>query len=269
MTEVELAKRCCSGKHGKLKLAAAIFALLSCIAVVIALVTCTLTTSCHLLSNQQSSSAQSGAVTEAAVRRSTESCPVQYKSGSDLTDQVSVNFTQPLLFGGYYDRCSAGCQSRQDEWGQRCKLDPTSKIAWGLCETWQRPRILQEAMKIDNGALMQFGPCDMYPYLGNRTLWLIGDSHMKSFYFAIRCFLMDFWDHNLGECAASNSPLLQLQLHTAALFPQQQQNLTQLTKPRCILHQDLMAASRVCFIHTVRGEMLISDDPEVSTRTVE
>jgi hypothetical protein len=42
------------------------------------------------------------------------------------------------------------------------------------------------------------------------------DSLMKNYYYAIRCFLLDFWQHSLGECAPSASPNLHRGIYQAA-----------------------------------------------------
>jgi hypothetical protein len=39
---------------------------------------------------------------------------------------------------------------------------------------------------------------------------------MKHQYYALRCFLLDFWDHSLGECAPSASPAANEALWRAA-----------------------------------------------------
>lgn len=83
---------------------------------------------------------------------------------------------------------------------------------------------------------------------------------MKSTYTAIRCIMMDFWDHAQGECAATSDPELQLQLHKAELYAPRKLPLSQITEPRCI---HLIGGGRICFLHAVRGEVLVSGDRQV------
>ncbi|KAF6255121.1 hypothetical protein COO60DRAFT_1462371 [Scenedesmus sp. NREL 46B-D3] len=75
-------------------------------------------------------------------------------------------------------------------------------------------------MRAANDALgagpARLSPCQLLAYLKCRTLWLIGDSHMKHQYYALRCFLLDLWDHSLGECAVSGSAGVEQALWTAA-----------------------------------------------------
>lgn len=91
-------------------------------------------------------------------------------------------------------------------------------------------------------------------------LVLYRDSHMKSTYTAIRCIMLDFWDHSQGECAASSDAAQQLELHKAELFAPRNLTLLDITEPRC-LH--LLGGGRICFLHAVRGETLVSGDTQV------
>jgi hypothetical protein len=89
------------------------------------------------------------------------------------------------------------------------------------------------------------------------------DSLMKNYYFAIRCFMLDFWDHSLGECQVSNSIDTERAIYHAAdtniSNPQGARVITDL--PRCIW---LLAGGRICWVHSVRGEELADPDPQVS-----
>jgi hypothetical protein len=44
------------------------------------------------------------------------------------------------------------------------------------------------------------------------------DSHMKSTFTAIRCIMMDLWDHAQGECAAITKAEGQLELHKVGVW---------------------------------------------------
>lgn len=80
---------------------------------------------------------------------------------------------------------------------------------------------------------------------------------MKSTYTAIRCIMLDFWDHSQGECAASSDAQQQLQLHKAELFAPRNLSLIDMTEPRCI---HLLGGGRICFLHAVRGEVMVSNN---------
>jgi hypothetical protein len=83
---------------------------------------------------------------------------------------------------------------------------------------------------------------------------------MKNTYTAIRCVMLDFWDHSQGECAASSDAAQQLELHKAELFAPRKLTLMDITEPRCI---HLLGGGRICFLHAVRGEVLVSGDRQV------
>jgi hypothetical protein len=80
---------------------------------------------------------------------------------------------------------------------------------------------------------------------------------MKSTYTAIRCIMLDFWDHSQGECAASSNTEQQLALHKAELFAPRNLSLIDMTEPRCI---HVLGGGRVCFLHAVRGEVMVSNN---------
>lgn len=185
------------------------------------------------------------------------SCPVQYAvtMRTRHEEDASVNVTAPLLLGGAAVACTCGCQPRDSLWSESCRMDPTSRTTWGLCEPQQRRALVELATNLYNGSMLQFHPCDLYQLIKGRTLWLIGDSHMKSTYTAIRCIMLDFWDHSQGECAASSDPAQQLELHKAELYAPRNLSLAEITEPRCI---HLIGGGRICFLHAVRGEVLVS-----------
>jgi hypothetical protein len=106
---------------------------------------------------------------------------------------------------------------------------------------------------LGGGSILDLSPCDLLPYLRGRTLWLIGDSHSKTFYRALQCFLIDFWDHT--ECQAS---------------PQDSFNAQLLRQPvkeglnNCI-HLLGDGGGRICMVEAVLGTNLVNNT-EVSHR---
>lgn len=63
---------------------------------------------------------------------------------------------------------STACRS------ESCKMDPRSRTTWGLCESQQRPALLDLAAGLHNGSMLHFHPCDLYQLIKGRTLWLVG-----------------------------------------------------------------------------------------------
>jgi hypothetical protein len=87
---------------------------------------------------------------------------------------------------------------------------------------------------------------------------------MRFIYQALRCFMLDFWDHSLGECAATPNQGLLKELFQAA-----DTNLTSVMghhaltdMPGCV---HLLAGGRICWISSVRGEEFSASQPGVST----
>ncbi|WIA20349.1 hypothetical protein OEZ85_006180 [Tetradesmus obliquus] len=173
-----------------------------------------------------------------------DSCPASYR-------QPASN-ELPLLFGGVFQRCAAGCQPRKDDWSVAC--NPTQPTTKRTCRPFQTAAVMAAARAELGGAPAQLTPCQLMAYLRHRTLWLIGDSHMKHSYYALRCFLLDAWDHKQGECAPSASPAA-----NAALWRAADTNHTSVLRgkrpmtdvPKCI---HLLEGGRICWVHSVRGE---------------
>lgn len=83
------------------------------------------------------------------------------------------------------------------------------------------------------------------------------DSHIKQIYAAMRCFMSDFWQHAEGECAASSTKALQAQLDDVTAEGHQYR-----TAPRC-LHLIGGTGARICLVHSPKGDMFFSDNPQV------
>ena len=45
-------------------------------------------------------------------------------------------------------------------------------------------------------ALLAASPCDLWPLIRGRTLWVIGDSHAYDLFHALGCFLAGLWDYD-------------------------------------------------------------------------
>ena len=48
-------------------------------------------------------------------------------------------------------------------------------------------------------AMLTMTPCDWWPLLQNRTLWLVGDSLSQEFMKAFQCFMYEFWDLDMVD----------------------------------------------------------------------
>jgi hypothetical protein len=56
---------------------------------------------------------------------------------------------------------------------EECKF-PTSSDGFGVCNEEQRAAGLKIAEQLHGGDAMRTTPCDLFPYIRGRTLWLIG-----------------------------------------------------------------------------------------------
>ena len=48
-------------------------------------------------------------------------------------------------------------------------------------------------------AMLTMTPCDIWPYLKGRTLWVAGDSISQEFMRGLQCFMMEFWDMTVHD----------------------------------------------------------------------
>ncbi|KAI8468653.1 MAG: hypothetical protein J3K34DRAFT_426509 [Monoraphidium minutum] len=168
-------------------------------------------------------------------------CPLNYWKAPDR-----------MLFGGLQDSmCSkpdgAHCD-RSGWWWEQCK-NPTSSNAFGVCNEQQRADALSIAQQLQGGAPLKTTPCDLYPFLRGRTLWLIGDSHTKQLFKAMQCFLIDFWDQ--AECAASPEDWVNAGLNALPVKK---------GESKCI---HLMGEGRICYVGAVLGTSLL-ENPQVA-----
>ena len=151
------------------------------------------------------------------------------------------------------------------------------------------------AKTLGGGRALQLSPCDLMPYIQGRTLWLLGcvaisssmgnshdcagsavtgqvylsfdvlllccffvafrDSHTKSLYRALQCFLIDFWK-NQAECEASTDAQAVEQLKKLPVADGDSQCI-QLRGP---------AGGRICIVHVVLGTSLVNNK-QVSRQT--
>ncbi|WIA09726.1 hypothetical protein OEZ85_009106 [Tetradesmus obliquus] len=179
--------------------------------------------------------------------------------------QCSVKYAtdSQLLFGDVFEACKSGCQPRSDDWSQGCNPAVVpNPLRYGTCRPSQTQLVLRHLSgQGDFAAMSRFSPCTLHQHLRGRTLWLVGDSLMKNYYLALRCFLLDFWDHAKGECAPTPDPALHRAIYQAA-----DTNISSVLGsnvitdvPRC-LH--LVGGGRVCWVHCVRGEEFAGTDPQ-------
>jgi hypothetical protein len=85
---------------------------------------------------------------------------------------------------------------------------------------------------------------------------------MQNYYYTLRCFMIDFWDHSLGECQVSMDNNIERAIYQAA-----ETNISSslgsrviTDLPRCLR---LTVGGQICWVHSVRGEEIADPDPRV------
>lgn len=100
-------------------------------------------------------------------------------------------------FGGISEDCGDGYGCQSEYWGRWCRFNHNHAP--------QCPAEVQEDLQSRLRGAAEGGhqwardillvrPCQLFPYLEGRTLWIIGDSMSKDFAFAFQCFMLEFWD---------------------------------------------------------------------------
>jgi hypothetical protein len=64
-------------------------------------------------------------------------------------------------------------QTNTSRRAEECKM-LTSSQTFAVCNDEQRAAGMELAKKLHAGAALRASPCDLWPYLRGRTLWLIG-----------------------------------------------------------------------------------------------
>lgn len=105
-----------------------------------------------------------------ALSSSGASCPISYSDGPS---------SRPIIMGGMYDlKCETQyCRPRgQSQWSEFCKFDRGS---WSnhpqLCQTSEQvSQNINLIGQARNNPVLPLKPCDFFPYIRGRTLWLVG-----------------------------------------------------------------------------------------------
>eukprot|EP00884_Botryococcus_braunii_P006385 jgi/Botrbrau1/15748/Bobra.4_1s0116.1 len=130
----------------------------------------------------------------------TQSCPFPHKRHTIEDIRAGVF---PYLFGGVRkpncSKCGASgdiadfCHFRRPREDRSTPFQHTAHLC-GLPRTAEAILYFQQLGLYD---LLQLTPCDLWPYLRYRTLWVIGDSQALDLHIALECFMRDFWslDH--------------------------------------------------------------------------
>ncbi|CAL8468940.1 g8481 [Coccomyxa elongata] len=126
-------------------------------------------------------------------------CPLHYQrmTYEDVRDRGQV----PYLLGGRRQPHCRTCNSKAP-WANFCSWDYSkfSGFRGPVCPEWLQEQLLTWMIEsAERGRpgfkeMLTMTPCDLFPLLRGRTLWLMGDSMMQEFMKAMMCFMVEFWD---------------------------------------------------------------------------
>ena len=69
-----------------------------------------------------------------------------------------------------------------------------------VCAEWEQKKVIKHMVDRAKAhapgmeEMLTLTPCDLWPWLRGRTLWLVGDSMMQQMTKAAICFMYEFWD---------------------------------------------------------------------------
>ncbi|KAK9841328.1 hypothetical protein WJX74_003987 [Apatococcus lobatus] len=178
-----------------------------------------------------------------------EACPFKYNrlGLQDILDKKA----QPYILGGKQKPRCSNCKADRS-WAHTCQFDGQGSTCTPESQDDFLSLLLSRAKDASSAyaEMLTMTPCDLFPYLRGRTLWLVGDATMREFMQALQCFFLEFWDMDT-KSLESLVPVPQ----PAADGPDRQQLLQQLsTGGWCV---QLPQATRICYVQAESGDDLM------------
>lgn len=90
--------------------------------------------------------------------------------------------------------------------------------------------------------MLSLTPCDLYPLIKGRTLWLMGDSIMQEYMRAVSCFFIEFWPEDLATVPIDH-------------LPEDKQILDKMGGGWCV--ELLREGTRICHIRGNMGDEMV------------
>ena len=102
-------------------------------------------------------------------------CPVEYRRHSlgELRDGAA----RPYLLGGIGDRPGCAACNRTDGWALPCRF-----LNGPLCPDWVQRSIINGWLSRLYELPLTLTPCDLWPHIRGRTLFIMGDSMALDFF---------------------------------------------------------------------------------------
>ena len=148
-----------------------------------------------------------GAAAEHAAA-SEQGCP-DTEQGRALAQAARQAGEAPFLFRKQRQDICPGSTSERDcahplpyRWAQFCEFDRAAGGGWAaylVCDEAKQASVIDyyrgKAAVPNLDAMLVFSPCQLWPLIRGRTLWVVGDSHSYDLFHAAACFLAGLWDH--------------------------------------------------------------------------
>ena len=169
------------------------------------------------------------------VLQSSDGCPYPYKRHS--VDDIQ-NGQVPYLFGGERRPDCRHCSSGKT-WSNFCKYDnalPGNPACGADRKKWLIDGFLERGFH----DILTITPCDLFPLVKGRTIWVVGDSQSLDMSKALQCFLHEFWDLKVNNASDK--------------FPELASTLNQLRFATC---SDLVKSTRICYLRADQPHTLL------------
>lgn len=126
------------------------------------------------------------------------SCPVKYTRLK--YSHIRRFIEKPYLLGGKRQPECINCQ-KEGVWPNVCQYLSNGPVCPQDEQKhfWRYLVSRAEAGAPGYEAMLTMTPCDIWPYLRGRTLWVAGDSISQEFMRALQCFMMEFWDMTVHD----------------------------------------------------------------------
>ncbi|BDA42198.1 hypothetical protein COCOBI_03-0850 [Coccomyxa sp. Obi] len=176
-------------------------------------------------------------------------CPLVYQRPT--MEELRTRQVRPYVFGGQQRPSCKNCHSVRDRGRvEFCAYTPHSYSP--ICPHKDQESLLQYFLeRADNGStwaqgLLQLTPCDLWPFIRGRTLWLMGDSITQEFMVAMECLFFE-WYEDMGWGVGRGYGRFDVSNNTEALEIITKEGGVQ---PWCI---PLPEGSRICHIRSNMG----------------
>ena len=116
-----------------------------------------------------------GSAAEQVDRAEQAACPMEYRR---LSVEDIRGGQKPYLLGGAQQPTCTNC-ARSDGWATVCQFKSGQ-----LCSDWVQQGIINNWVERGYELALGLTPCDLWPLIQGRTLFLMGDSMMLDFYTA-------------------------------------------------------------------------------------